>query len=207
MEGATGGFYAADDNGPGPESPLATVETHFIQSTRTAAVDVEPSHTADPDVADAADRGDAPPPSGETLDQAINRIRAMRRPLGSFNQKLALRPRRGYHRHWFNDVAGRIEDAKLSGWAHVLGTDNIPIKRCVGTGRDNGALFAFAMELPEVFWEEDQAARHAEAQGKIDALKAAPFRAPQGAAKPTDKGKFYDPTEHDAGPVQVVKSN
>ena len=56
-----------------------------------------------------------------------------------------------------------------------------------------------------MFWQEDQDARHAVAAEKIAALKSAPFRAQPGSAKASDKGKFYDPSEHEAGPLQVVK--
>ncbi len=103
-------------------------------------------------------------------------------------------------------MAGRVDDAKANGWKHVTGKDGKPIARVVGTGRDKGALWAYAMEIPRVFWEEDQNAKHQAAAARVDALKAAPFRAPQGAAQKSDKGKFYDPFERDAGPLQVVKS-
>lgn len=136
----------------------------------------------------------------------IERIRGFRRPLGAFSQKLALAKRPGYHRHWFNDVAGRIDEATNNGWAHVLGKDRKPIARCVGTGRDSAAQYAFAMQIPEVFWFEDQAAKHQVAQERIDGLKGAgAFRAPAGGADKSDRGKFYDPVESPDGPLSVVK--
>lgn len=137
----------------------------------------------------------------------IARIRQFRKPIGAMSQKLALPVRPGYHRHWFNDVAGRISEAEANGWAFVKGSDNKPLSRCVGTGRDKGAQYAFAMELPLVFWQEDQDAKNRLASDKLSSLKANPFRAEAGAAKPSDKGKFYDPHEESgAGPVQIVKS-
>lgn len=139
------------------------------------------------------------------LQSEIERIRKMRKPLGEYSQKLALPKRPGYHRHWFNDTAGRIEEAEANGWAHVRGTDNKPISRCVGTGRDKGALYAFAMEIPEVFWLEDMDARNRLAAEKMDSLKASPFRAAPGTAKAADRGKFYDPTEGERGPIQIEK--
>jgi len=135
----------------------------------------------------------------------IERIRKMRKPLGTHSQKLALPKRPGYKRHWFNDSPGRIEQAKANGWAHVKDSDGQPISRVVGAGRDNGALRAYAMELPEVFWLEDMAARHAEATAKVEAIKKSPFRAEQGTAKPSDRGKFYDPQEDGAGPLSVER--
>lgn len=141
---------------------------------------------------------------GDTLESEIERIRKVRKPFGSLSQKLALPKRPGYHRHWFNDTAGRIDEAKASGWEHIKGETGQSIKRVVGSGRDNGALYAFAMELPEVFWEEDQDALHKAAQDKIDQIKESPFRSRPGEAKAADKGKFYSPQE-DSGPLQIEK--
>ena len=157
--------------------------------------------------ADHALAPNAEPQDGETLEQAIARVRAVRSPFGVTTQKLALPVRPGYHRHWFNDVAGRIDEAKASGWAHVKNPrDGTPLKRVVGTGRDDNALYAFAMELPEVFWLEEMDARHKVAQAKVDSIRKNPFQAAPGQSKPEDKGKFYDPTEGSgAGPLQVIQ--
>ena len=158
--------------------------------------------------ADHALAPNAEPQDGETLEQAIARVRAVRSPFGVTTQKLALPVRPGYHRHWFNDVAGRIDEATTSGWAHVKDQKTgQPMKRTVGSGRDGGALIAFAMELPEVFWQEEMDARHKRAAEQIDAIKKRPFAAKPGQAQASDKGKFYDPTEGgtNAGPLTVVK--
>ena len=158
--------------------------------------------------ADHALAPNAEPQDGETLEQAIARVRAVRSPFGVTTQKLALPVRPGYHRHWFNDVAGRIDEATTSGWAHVKDQKTgQPMKRTVGSGRDGGALIAYAMELPEVFWQEEMDARHKRAAEQIDAIKKRPFAAKPGQAQASDKGKFYDPTEGgtNAGPLTVVK--
>lgn len=147
-------------------------------------------------------------PEGPPSTEEIERIRALRKPFGAaLMQKLALPVRIGYHRHWFNDVAGRIDEAKASGWSHIKNPrDGTPLKRVVGTGRDNNVLIAYAMELPEQFWQEEMAAKHKVAQEKIDGIKAKPFRAAPGQAQVSDQGKFYNPIEETgAGPVQVVK--
>lgn len=203
-----GGFYApegeqAESPAP-PPSPSALAMVRFAESVREESPGDDEGLTADVETAAAAStEGEL---SEESLAEAIARIRGIRKPLGAFSQKLALPQRSGYHRHWFNDVAGRIEEAAANGWAHVTGSDGKPIKRCVGSGRDKGAMFAYAMELPEVFWQEDQDARHDAATQKIESLKAAPFRAQPGSAKADDKGKFYSPSEsNEAGPLQVVK--
>jgi hypothetical protein len=136
------------------------------------------------------------------LIEDVARIRQIRKPFGAATQKLAIPQRPGYHRHWFNDEAGRVDEAKASGWSHIKGRDGQPIRRAVGTGRDNGVLRAYAMELPEVFWQEDMAARHAEAQARMDSVKKSPAQAKPGQAKPSDKGKFYSP--NDEAPISII---
>lgn len=202
------GFYAPEGESPLREEPqtsgLATAGEAFTAGVRRDHMaGGEHFGSADREVLEhAAAEAEA---GAEDLDATIARIRATRKPLGAYSQKLALDKRPGYHRHWFNDSAGRIDEAKASGWAHVKGTDGKPISRCVGSGRDKGALYAFAMEIPEVFWLEDQAVKHAMATDKIDALKRTPAMASAGnRATASDKGKFYDPSESET-PVQIHK--
>jgi hypothetical protein len=186
-------------NDPAPERAAGD------DKTSDSAVEIENGLSADATLSPEA----APTPQDERalLASEIVRIRALRKPFGATTQKLALPTRPGYHRHWFNDTAGRVDEAKASGWNNVKGRDGGPIRRAVGTGRDNGVLYAYAMELPEVFWQEDMAARHKMAQDKMDAIKELPFRSKPGQAKASDKGKFYDPHEESgAGPVQIVKT-
>ena len=150
----------------------------------------------------SADKGLAPKPAPD-INAEIARIRQIRRPLGTYAQKLALDRRPGYHRHWFNDQPGRVDEAVANGWAHVADREGKPLKRVVGSGRDRGALYAYAMEIPEVFWQEDMAARHADAQSRVDAIRQSPFRAKQGETTAQDQGKFYSPKEE---PLQVMKA-
>lgn len=194
----SGAYYSPGDE-PEQRSPLAATFTETVLKDHVA---VEAGGSADVEVVEYA--AEEAFEDADDLAAEIARIRKIRKPIGAYTQKLALPQRLGYHRHWFNDVAGRIDDARANGWTHVLGTDKKPIARAVGTGRDKSSLYAFAMELPEVFWKEDQDARHAAAQSRVDALKAAPFRAPSGGAKASDKGKFYDPHE-DGAPLKVTK--
>lgn len=183
-------------------APVAAEKAEPSAAIAHPAVEVEAGLTADHSLAP-----DAAPQEGETLEQSIARIRAIRAPFGAMSQKLALPKRPSYHRHWFNDIAGRIDEATQSGWSHILNPreGNKPLKRVVGTGRDNGALFAYAMELPEVFWQEEMDARHKDAISKIDSIKKNPFVSKPGQAQASDKGKFYDPSESAAGPLSVVK--
>jgi hypothetical protein len=153
---------------------------------------------------------DATPRPDESLEDAIARVGAIRernrKEWGEFSQKLALPKRNGYHTHWFNDVAGRIDEALASGWSHRINPrDGRPFHRVVGSGRDGKPLEAYAMDLPLVFWQEEMDARHKLASDRIEAIKKAPFQAKPGQAQASDKGKFYDPTEGQAGPLQVVK--
>ena len=190
---------------PKPKAAEPKIEAAPTPKTEVA----EPSlPVAEGLTADHALAPNAEPQDGETLEQAIARVRAVRSPFGVTTQKLALPVRPGYHRHWFNDVAGRIDEATTSGWAHVKDQKTgQPMKRTVGSGRDGGALIAYAMELPEVFWQEEMDARHKRAAEQIDAIKKRPFAAKPGQAQASDKGKFYDPTEGgtNAGPLTVVK--
>lgn len=188
-----------------PERELrAGFKKVFADATRSGAMPLERGGTVDREIAEHMASEVMTDP--EELAAEIARIRAFRKPIGNYAQKLALPKRNGYHRHWFNDTAGRVGEAEANGWTHIKDKDGHNIQRCVGTGRDKGALYAFAMEIPEVFWLEDMAARNQAATDKVDALKASPFQSRAGEAKPADKGKFYDPIESAAGPLQVVKA-
>lgn len=172
------------------------------KAAAASAIEVKPGVTA------PAELTAVPPQEAETLEQAIARIRSIRKPFdGAMTQKLALPVRAGYHRHWFNDVAGRIDEAVASGWAHVINPrDGKPYKRVVGSGRDGKALEAYAMEIPNVFWQEEMDARHEIAKAKVDSIKKRPAVAQPGQAQASDSGKFYSP--HDSrgiDPVQVTK--
>lgn len=139
----------------------------------------------------------------DQLKKDIERIRGLRKPFGTFTQKLALAIRPGYQRHWFNDEPGRVDEAASAGWAHVKDKDDKPVRRVVGRGRDSGALYAYAMELPKIFWDEDMRNRHEAAQARIDEIKKSPFRAKPGQAKSSDADKFYSAREE---PVAITQS-
>jgi len=186
----------------GPSAPqaqhpgVAMSEAQAVEvgdGTSTADASISPLRETDPELSPAAE-----------LEADIARIRSLRRPLGSFSQKLALEPVPGYHQHWFNDVGARIDEAKANGWAHVLDAERKPIKRAVGVGRDNGVLYAYAMKLPQVFWQEDIDARHRDAAERVDQLKASPFQSKPGQAEASDAQKFYSPSSGVA-PLEVRK--
>jgi hypothetical protein len=135
----------------------------------------------------------------------VERIRAHRKAFGAQPQKLYIAQRAGYKRYWFNDAPGRLELAKANGWKHVLDKQETSISRVVGTGRDGGAQRAFAMEIPQIFWDEDQDRNvHKRAQAGMDEIKNRPIRAKPGQAQASDKGKFYSPAEEGALQIGTV---
>ncbi len=80
---------------------------------------------------------------------------ATRKPFGTMDQKLFWPKRSGFHRHWFNDTAGRVEAALEAGYAHVMDSKGKPVRRIVGK-LDNGAgLAAFLMEIPQEWFDMD----------------------------------------------------
>lgn len=89
------------------------------------------------------------------------RRRPARTPFGALDQKLAYPDRVGYHRHWFNAVAGRIDRALEAGYEHVKDNEGKNVNRVVGTAEGGGALHAFLMEIPQEWYEEDMAREQA----------------------------------------------
>jgi len=151
-----------------------------------------------------ARRGATEPSERDKYLADVERIRSMRRQFGRQTQKLALPNRPGYKRYWFNDAPGQVQSALDNGWAHVLDKERKPLSRVVGSGRDGGALKAYAMEIPQEFWDEDQERVHKAAKARIDAIKAKPIQAQPGTVDKSDKGKFYSPEE--GGILQIAES-
>lgn len=107
-----------------------------------------------------------------------------RKPFGSMVQKLAVPPRPGYHRHWFNDEPGRVDQAKENGYNHVL--DNAtkkPIQRVVNKAGQQ----AWLMEIPQAWFDEDMAAQQQAVDDKEDTIR----RGQVDASDPRDRdGRF-----------------
>ena len=182
----------ADNNeAPPMEAPRRGPKPGFKKALQAQSIQVEPKSpiTADASILtpDNIDRQ-------EYLAE-IERIRSTRKPFGSFTQKLALPPRPGYKTHWFNDVPGRIDEAKEGGWSHRKDDKGKPLRRVVGTGRDKGALYAYAMDIPVVFWEEDLQLKFERARSMTDGLKSSPVQTKPGSLTSQDKEKFYTPRE------------
>jgi len=83
--------------------------------------------------------------------------RSVRKPFGAMNLKLEYPQREGFHRHWFNDIPGRIDRAREAGYEHVKGNDSKNVSRVVGAAEGGGALTAYLMEIPEEWYKEDMA--------------------------------------------------
>ncbi len=171
---------------------MAKATAPGVDDTLDIETDVSADVTLAPTFAEAPDAVTDP----EGYAKYVHSLRQTRKPFGSMAQKLALPARQGYKRHWFNDVGGRVQEYKDAGWTHVLDPQTRqPVKRTVGSGRDNRALMAYAMELPSVLWDEVQQLQFNEASAKMEDVKRSPVRAPAGLAQASDKEKFYSPRD------------
>lgn len=94
----------------------------------------------------------------------------VRQPFGAVSLKLSAPKRKGYHRHWFNDVLDRLQEAKAAGYTHVCKENTaIPMSRVVGAAKGGGPLTAYLMECPEEWFRQDYAAQ----QAVVDEIDAA----------------------------------
>ena len=97
--------------------------------------------------------------------------RKSRVPLGVSRIKLNASKREGYVRRWINDVPGRLNAAQQAGYEFV---SDDPLAASTNTGTrisqvvdKSTGLTSYLMEIPEEFYEEDQA-KKAEDLDKID---------------------------------------
>lgn len=98
------------------------------------------------------------------------RERPARVPFGSQRQKLAYAAREGFHRHWFNDVGGRIQQALAAGYTHVKDGSGKNVSHIGGSNPHGGALTMFLMEIPEEWHQEDLAAKQQIAKDRVSAI-------------------------------------
>lgn len=97
--------------------------------------------------------------------------RPARKPFGSMSLKLDYPQREGFHRHWFNDVPGRVSRAQEAGYEHVKGNDQKNVSRTVGTAEGGGALTAYLMEIPEEWYHQDMASEQHVIDEKEEAIR------------------------------------
>jgi hypothetical protein len=110
-----------------------------------------------------------------------------RKPFGSMIQKLAVQPRPGYHRHWFNDEPGRVDMAKENGYNHVLDpSTQKPVARVVNRGGQQ----AYLMEIPKEWFEDDLAAQQKGVDDKEETMR----RGQVEASDPRDRDSRFTNT-------------
>lgn len=109
------------------------------------------------------------PPNITAGGEGAIRSRTARVPFGALRQKLSYPAREGFHRHWFNDVGNRIQQALEAGYAHVVGKDGKNVSYIGGSHPHGGALTIYAMEIPNEFYQEDQKLK----QDIVDSKEAA----------------------------------
>jgi hypothetical protein len=95
--------------------------------------------------------------------QADRPKRESRVPFGVARTKLSVPMEiEGYHLHWVNDSAGRIQEAQRGGYTFVepkeVGApeDGSQVKRLVGKNEDGSAMYAYLMKIEMEFYLEDQ---------------------------------------------------
>lgn len=116
--------------------------------------------------------------------------RQTRRPFGSHMQKLAYEARPGYHRHWFNEIPGRLDKALEAGYAFVLDKEQKRVARPVGVNEGGGSLMAYLMEIPEEWYKEDMKAE----QDGIDDLEDNIRQGADAQGKPGSDGRYIPAT-------------
>lgn len=130
--------------------------------------------------------------ANEELERRINELRGKRAPFGRRTQKLAYPVRPGYHRHWFADHPGRIEEARLAGYEHVKDHEGKTVSKLHGRHRDGRAMLGYLMEIPEVLWREDLKAQSERVDEGEAAIKQGQAQVGKGGEK---QGSFYVPTQ------------
>lgn len=165
---------------PAPAQQPAATPAASMLPTDTTPMPPQEAGAVTADVSDAAPAADAKTPYDEG--EAGPATRFVRVPFGAQTQKLYYPPREGFHRHWFNDTPGRIQRATQAGYAHVQ-ENGAPVSRPVGVREGGGAMIGFLMEIPEEWFQEDQAlhqARVDEIDQAIGAGNLEPDRRQQG---------------------------
>lgn len=106
--------------------------------------------------------------------------RPARKPFGTLEQKMNYPARPGFHRHWFNDVPGRLERALEAGYAHVQDNSGKNVSMIVGTAPSGGPLHGFLMEIPEAWFQEDMKAQQKDVDAKEDAMRRGALESQEG---------------------------
>ncbi len=85
---------------------------------------------------------------------------------------MAVEPRLGYHRHWFNDEPGRVDRALEAGYTHVIDEKTKENKKMVVGRYESGSpQTAYLMEVPQEWYAEDQAAEQAAVDEREETIR------------------------------------
>jgi|SRR6185436_1426415 len=113
--------------------------------------------------------------------------RRERTPFSANRKRLETIQRKGFVRRWFNDQDDRIARAEAAGYAFVrkgetpvgdkeVGRGNTDINSrtstVVGRTAQSQPIRAYLMEIPEAFYQEDQAKKEATNRMVDDAIRA-----------------------------------
>lgn len=132
----------------------------------------------------------APPP---VVEEERRPSRAERVPIGNQRLKLARPDRPGFVRRWVNEEGGRLIQFKNAGYTHVKDPQTGAAESyIVGVSKQGGALTAYLMEIPEEYYQEDQA----EKDDRLKKFDSDIRRGHVGKNAPGDDG-FYVPMKPD----------
>jgi len=101
-------------------------------------------------------------PHEKSRSESRNPSRAPRVPMVA-GKNLELPIRKGYHRHWFINKPGRIEQAENAYWGFIFDDTGSKITR------PSGPFLMFAMEIEDRYWKEDNDLKN---KKTIDTLRA-----------------------------------
>lgn len=94
-------------------------------------------------------------PAPEVVIESERPAGFVRKPFGQRGARLSITPRPGFHRHWFNDNPGRIDQAREAGYTHVKDERGKVLVRTVDRGADGKGLKAYCMEIPQEWHDAD----------------------------------------------------
>ena len=142
----------------------------------------------------------APEPAPEPVPEPA---RGPRVPLGAHRLRLEGEERPGFKRRYLNDVGSRIEQARNAGYTFVNDPKTgEPKKQLVGVLKEGGGMYAYLMEIPIEFYNEDQDLKEGHLKQFDDAIK----RGAGPGKLPGEDGR-YVPMKPDGSPVIEIKDS